>query len=234
MASSTSSYAPSSSAVIIPTPGKSILKRPQHTQQSFLSRISKFLPTQTQPQVTVGDEARTLRRAHFILPELTTVYPISAANPPSTPTLKEEKKSIEQREAERRRRVVRGNSISQGGDPDDWWGLEKVESFYKECCASRDDPPLPEISAAFKVIIIVRTRYRMRLIIAQDASRTPPRTVDFSGVQLNPTSAAILSDVFTIEWGLRRVTFKECGLDDRVRRASPYTYGVAADRIHRY
>lgn len=156
MASPTSSYAPSSSAVTIPTPGKSILKRTQPTQQSFLSRISKFLPTQSQPQVTAGDEARTLRRAHFILPELTTVYPISAANPPSTPTLKEEKRSIEQREAERRRRVVRGNSISQGGDPDDWWGLEKVESFYKECCASRDDPPLPEISAAFKVGIVVR------------------------------------------------------------------------------
>ncbi|KAN0132000.1 hypothetical protein V8E53_010280 [Lactarius tabidus] len=199
MASPTSSYAPSSSAVIIPTPGKSILKRTQPTQQSFLSRISKFLPTQSQPQITVGDEARTLRRAHFILPELTTVYPISAANPPSTPTLKEEKRSIEQREAERRRRVVRGNSISQGGDPDDWWGLEKVESFYKECCASRDDPPLPEISAAFK-----------------NASRISPRTVDFSGVQLNPTTAAILSDVFTIEWGLRRLTFKECGLDDRI------------------
>ena len=233
MATSTSSYAPSSSAVIIPTPGKSILKRPQHTQQSFLSRISKFLPTQTQPQVTTGDETRTLRRAHFILPELTTVYPISAANPPSTPTLKEEKRSIEQREAERRRRVVRGNSISQGGDPDDWWGLEKVDSFYKECCASRDDPPSSDISAAFKVGVIVRPLYT-RLINAQNASRTSPRTVDFSGVQLNPTSAAILSDVFTIEWGLRRVTFKECGLDDRVRRACPYTYGVAADRIYRY
>jgi protein phosphatase 1 regulatory subunit 37 len=87
---------------------------------------------------------------------LVTVYPISAANPPSTPTLKEEKRSIEQREAERRRRVVRGNSISQGGDPDDWWGLEKVESFYKECCASRDEPPLPEISTAFKVGIVTR------------------------------------------------------------------------------
>src|SRR6266849_3693497 len=110
MASPTSSCAPSSSAVIIPTPGKSILKRPPPTQQSFFSRISKFLPTQTQPQVTTGDETRTLRRAHFILPELVTVYPISAANPPSTPTLKEEKRSIEQREAERRRRVVRGDS----------------------------------------------------------------------------------------------------------------------------
>ena len=152
MASPTPTCAPSSSAVTIPTPGKSILKRPPPAQQSFFSRISKFLPTQSQPQLTTGDDARALKRAHFILPELVTVYPISSANPPSTPTLKEEKKSIEQREAERRRRVVRGNSVSQGGDPDEWWSLEKVESFYKECCSSRDEPPSEEISAAFKVI----------------------------------------------------------------------------------
>lgn len=151
MASPTPSCAPSSSAVTIPTPGKSILKRPPPTQQSFFSRISKFLPTQTQPQVTTGDETRTLRRAHFILPELVTVYPISSANPPSTPTLKEEKRSIEQREAERRRRVVRGDSESSAGDLDEWWSLEKVESFYRECCASRDEPQLAEISTAFKV-----------------------------------------------------------------------------------
>ena len=151
MASPNSSYAPSSSAVTIPTPGKSILKRPPPAQQSFFSRISKFLPTQTQPQVTNGDETKTLKRAHFILPELATVYPISSANPPSTPTLREEKRSIEQREVERRRRVVRGDSVSQDGDLDEWWSLEKVESFYRECCASRDDPPSAEISAAFKV-----------------------------------------------------------------------------------
>jgi protein phosphatase 1 regulatory subunit 37 len=181
--------------------------------------------------VIVGDETRTLRRAHFILPELVTVYPISAANPPSTPTLKEEKRSIEQREAERRWRVVRGNSLSQGGDPDEWWSLEKVESFYRECCTSRDDPPSAEISATFKVNY--RPLSSTRLIISQVASRTSPRTIDFSGIQLNPTSAAILSDVFTIEWGLRRVSFKECGLDDRVSEKLSYTSHLA-DWVYRY
>ncbi|KAI0042771.1 RNI-like protein, partial [Auriscalpium vulgare] len=198
MASPTSSYAPSSSAVIIPTPGRSILKRPPPPQQSFFSRFSKFLPTQNQPPTLTDDGDKTLKRAHFILPELVTVYPISASNPPSMPTLKDEKRSIEQREAERRRRVVRGNSVSQS-DADDWWSLERVESFYRECCASRDDVVVPEISAAFKA-----------------AAGTSPRTVDFSGVQLSPTSSATLSDVFTIEWGLRRLTFRECDLDDRI------------------
>ena len=144
----------SSSAVIIPTPGKSILKRPPPPQQSFfsLARLSKLLPTQTQGPAVANDEANTLKRAHFILPEMTTVYPILAANPPSTPTLKEEKKSIEDRELERRKRIVRGNNAStESHQDDDWWNMDKVEGFYRECCVGREEVPDHAISTALKV-----------------------------------------------------------------------------------
>ena len=144
----------SSSAVTIPIPGKSILKRPPPPQQSFfsLARLSKLLPTQNQPGAAVNDEVRPLKRAHFILPEMTTVYPILAANPPSTPTLKEEKRNIEERELERRRRVVRGSNASTDAPADDdWWSMDKVEGFYRECCLGREEVPDPAISAAFKV-----------------------------------------------------------------------------------
>lgn len=50
----------------------------------------------------------------------------------------------------------------------------------------------------------------------QHASGTTPRTVDLSGIQLSMTSAAILSDIFAIEWGLRKVVFRECDLDEHV------------------
>lgn len=40
--------------------------------------------------------------------------------------------------------------------------------------------------------------------------------MDFSGVQLTVGSASVLSDVFTIEWGLRKLVFKECDLDEQV------------------
>ena len=146
-------HSPSSSAVTIPTPGKSILKRPPPPQQSFfsLARLSKLLPAQTNGNS--NDDAKALKRAHFILPEMTTVYPILAANPPSTPTLREEKKSIEEREAERRRRIVRRNSLmtEPGSEEDTWWTLEQVESFYRECCVGREERPDPGISAAFLV-----------------------------------------------------------------------------------
>ncbi|KAF8637057.1 hypothetical protein AX16_010912 [Volvariella volvacea WC 439] len=195
-----SSCSPSSSAVTIPVPGKSILKRPPPTNQSLLSRFTRFLPNQNQQQGANSDEAKPLKRAHFILPQIATVYPISSLNPPSTPTLKDEKRTIEDREAERRKKVVRGNSVSSGpGDPDEWWNMDKVESFYRECCTSCDDLPEPLVSAVLK--------------------KTPnagPRFVDFSGVRFDVTSATILSDVFTIEWGLRKLVFRDCDLDDLI------------------
>jgi protein phosphatase 1 regulatory subunit 37 len=147
-----SSGSPSSSAVTIPTPGKSILKRPPQTPQSLFSRITRFLPTPNQSQGLNGDDTRPLKRAHFILPQIATVYPISSINPPSTPTLKEEKRAIEDREAERRRRIVRGNSLGPGtDDTEEWWSLDKVESFYRECCAGCEEQPDPAITVAFKV-----------------------------------------------------------------------------------
>src|ERR1700733_6689269 len=150
MAGSNSSGSPSSSAVTIPIPGKSILKRPSPTPTSLISRITRFLPTpnQLQSPTSTEDASKPLKRAHFILPEIAIVYPISSVNPPSTPTLKEEKRAIELKEAERRRRVVRGNTTATSspasspiGDSDDWWSMDKVESFYRECCEGCDEKP---------------------------------------------------------------------------------------------
>lgn len=203
-------YSPSasSSAVTIPTPGKSILKRPPQQQQGFfnLARFSKYLPSQqagsaSNPGEGETDERRALKRAHFILPQMTTVYPISSSNPPSMPGLRDEKAAVEQKEAERRRRIVRANSMSAADvvGEESYWSMDKVESFYRECCEGREEFPHPPISAALKK--------------AADAN---PRAVDFSGIQITVASAAILSDVLAIEWGLRKVVFKECDLDEAI------------------
>ena len=150
--SSSSSCPPSSSALTITTPGKSILKRPPPQQPSLFSRITRFLPTQAPPpqNVTPNDESKPLKRAHFILPEIAIVYPISSINPPSTPTLKDEKRAIEDKEKERRKRVVRGNPGGQAFE--EWWSMDKVESFYRECCAGCDELPDLAIKAALKVL----------------------------------------------------------------------------------
>lgn len=148
--SSSSSCSPSSSAITITTPGKSILKRPPPQQPSLFSRITRFLPTQAPAaQNATNEESKPLKRAHFILPEIAIVYPISSINPPSTPNLKDEKRAIEDKEKERRKRVVRGSAGGQ--EFEEWWSMDKVESFYRECCAGCDEPPDPAIKAALKV-----------------------------------------------------------------------------------
>lgn len=140
----------SNSVLPLPHPGKSILKKPPPVQSRFfsISTISKLLPN---PSVASSSThaAPPLKRAHFILPNLQTVYSISTANPPSSPTQSEERKLTEQREQERRRSVVRGNSYSS--ESDSWWSTEKVESFYRDCCRGREEEPLPQICAALKV-----------------------------------------------------------------------------------
>ncbi|KAJ7763041.1 hypothetical protein B0H16DRAFT_1311352, partial [Mycena metata] len=202
-----SSPSPSSSAVTIPIPGRSILKKPPPAQGGLLSRmgLGSFLRstantnTSAQPGPSNDESTRILKRAHFILPEIAVVYPISSAAPPSTPTLREEKRAIEEKERERRRRVVRSNSygyIGAGGSTT-WWPMDKVESFYRECCEGCQEVPDKGICAAFKT-----------------TPPTHPRTVSFSGVQLTPASAAILADVLSIEWGLRKVVWRECDLEE--------------------
>lgn len=79
--------------------------------------------------------------------------------------------------------------------------MDKVESFYQECCGGREELPHPGISAALK-----------------RASGNSGRSLDLSGVQLTPGQAATLSDVFAVEWGLRKLILKECDLDEHVRR----------------
>lgn len=50
----------------------------------------------------------------------------------------------------------------------------------------------------------------------QHAGTTSPRALDLSGIQLTPHAAAALSDILTIEWGLRKLVLRECDLDELV------------------
>lgn len=150
-------------------PGKSILKEPPPPPAKFFSftTLSKLLPSQShnpaQPGngLTNGDESKGIRgtplkRAHFILPSLSTTYPIWSGNPPASLGLQQEKVEIEERERGRRARLVRGNSVTsfhsgRSGPQEEWWNIEKVEQFYKECCWGREEPIDPKVVVAIKV-----------------------------------------------------------------------------------
>ncbi|KAF8181422.1 hypothetical protein K438DRAFT_2021132 [Mycena galopus ATCC 62051] len=241
-----SSPSPSSSAVTIPIPGKSILKKPPPAQAGLFSGslsklsggLSRFFPGERDASASSSsgfgnsasgsgntggnsggngaggkekekdaEAARVLKRAHFILPEIAVVYPINSLAPPSTPTLRDEKRAIEDRERERRRRVVRANSSSslnlsivtanggdtasvrtqssggakekEGGEEAEWWAMDK------------------------------------HTINASPDRRFLGRAAYFH------TTASILADVLSIEWGLRKAVFRKCDLDELRTKMSP-------------
>ena len=37
-------------------------------------------------------------------------------------------------------------------EPEEWWSMDKVDTFYRECCLGCEEEPDPAISAAFKVV----------------------------------------------------------------------------------
>ncbi|KAG8785188.1 hypothetical protein FRC20_001275 [Serendipita sp. 405] len=196
------------------TPGPSILKHPPPPQPKFfsLSTIKTFLPNQMQspssPNVYddggKGIRGTALKRAHFILPSLSTTYPIWSGNPPASPSLEREKADIEERERMKRARLVRGNSVTSlrslslhsPSTTEEFWSLEKVEQFYKECCLGRDEP------------------IDLRIVSAIKAAGSTPRSLQLSNVTLDIHSAMALSDCLTIEWGLRKLVLKDCELED--------------------
>lgn len=169
-------------------PGPSILKQPPPPQPKFFSfsNFSKLLPNQSnQSQLPVGPpddggkgiRGTPLKRAHFILPSLSTTYPIWSSNPPASPSLEHEKAEIEQREKARRARLVRGNSVSSLRSTalstvsanEDFWSLDKVERFYKECALGREEPIDLRVINAIKVYNTSPSCLVLKYIIRQPA-----------------------------------------------------------------
>lgn len=221
-------------------PGKSILKEPPPPPAKFFSfsTFSKLLPTQSSNAVqpgnglTNGDESKGIRgtplkRAHFILPSLSTTYPIWSGNPPASLNLQQEKAEIEERERGRRARLVSGNSVASfhsgcSGPQDDWWSIEKVEQFYKECCWGREEPIDPKVVSAIKVgrvpcNVVHHKASSSRSCFNLQAAGGSPRALDLNGIHFDLGAATALSDLLTIEWGLRRLTLKDCDFTDTVR-----------------
>lgn len=155
-------------------PLRPILKRPPPPPQPFfsftkniLSIGSKFLPPSaagaapilpngnvSHPSSANGvhgngvvDHASPLKRAHFIVPQLSTTYLISSAAPPSTPGLDEAKRDTEDREAERRQKDS-GEGTS--------WTVERIEDFYRECSKLRDESVLSGVTRGIQVRKVLR------------------------------------------------------------------------------
>ncbi|KAF8324920.1 uncharacterized protein EI90DRAFT_3074459 [Cantharellus anzutake] len=130
-----------------------------------------------------------LKRAHFILPHLSTVYSFSSSAAPSSAEL-----TVARLEIEDKTKAQREKEKEEGAGA---WSLGRIEEFYRECCHLRDEAPLGGVIGALR-----------------QANLIAPRTLDLTSVKLTFDAATVLADVFSIEWGLRKLILRDCDLDE--------------------
>ena len=85
----------------------------------------------------------SLKRAHFILPHLTVVYPISSSAAPSSSELTEARREIDSKAA-----AALQKEKKEGAGA---WSLGRIEEFYRECCRLRDELALGGVVGALRV-----------------------------------------------------------------------------------
>ncbi|KAG9091520.1 hypothetical protein FRC06_000537, partial [Ceratobasidium sp. 370] len=177
------------------TERKGILKRPAPAPRAFFSftrdmlSISRLLgpggqPGGATPGVPDGERA-VLKRAHFIVPEMRVVYPISSANAPSSAAQSEAKLEID--EAERLRREAEYHQA---------WTAARVEALYKDVCKLRDERVDPTIATQIR------------------ANPGAPQVLDLSRTKFTFDAASALADLLALDWGLQRLILTDCDLDD--------------------
>ncbi|CAE6436311.1 unnamed protein product, partial [Rhizoctonia solani] len=171
---------------------KGILKRPAPAPKPFFSftrdvlSISRLLgPGSTVTQSLNADGEPVLKRAHFIVPDIRIVYPISSDTAPSSTTQSEARLEIDA--AERLRRETEQQQA---------WTAARVETLYRDICKIRDEKVDPTISAQIR------------------SGTAAPKILDLSRMRLTFDTASALADLLALDWGLQRLILSDCDMDD--------------------
>ncbi|GAA6058925.1 hypothetical protein JCM10212_002877 [Sporobolomyces blumeae] len=77
-----------------------------------------------------------------------------------------------------------------------WTGAE-LERLYRECCKSREEPGIERLK---------------RLL--REAPASPPKSIDLSRELLSHGAVEALSDLLSVDFGLKKLVLDGCGLDD--------------------
>ncbi|EUC60325.1 protein phosphatase 1 regulatory subunit 37, putative [Rhizoctonia solani AG-3 Rhs1AP] len=170
---------------------KGILKRPAPAPKPFFSftrdvlSISRLLGPGSATQSLNADGELGLKRAHFIIPDIRVVYPISSDTAPSSTTQSEARLEIDA--AERLRRETEQQQV---------WTAARVEALYRDICKIRDEKADPTISAQIR------------------SGTAAPKILDLSRMRLTFDTASALADLLALDWGLQRLVLSDCDLDD--------------------
>ncbi|GAA6018758.1 hypothetical protein JCM11491_003437 [Sporobolomyces phaffii] len=100
--------------------------------------------------------------------------------------------------AKGRNRVDGDDDDRDGRDarPRGWTGQE-LERLYRECCRTREEPGIERVKR-----------------VLRENPTTPPKTLDLSRELLSHGAIEALSDLLSVDFGLKKLVLENCGLDD--------------------
>lgn len=103
------------------------------------------------------------------------------------------------REFRRVNSEYRGARLKSQQKESNGWTGQDLGRLYTECCRTREEFEL----AAIRNIL-------------QEHPTTPPRTIDLSNIPLSRSAVETLSDLLSVNFGLKKLILENCGLDDQV------------------
>lgn len=159
---------------------------------SPISSTGPYIAGLSQPAASSSTlSVDSIKSVRFTMSSLTVVYPLSADSSPADESLTRERVNAEHRKAIIDR--IGGKS----------WTGQALARFYQDCCKSRDEQVNPRI-----------------VEVLLQSPDTSPKALDFSNVALSSFHAAeALSDILSVDFGLKRLVLDGCHLDDEVRKS---------------
>ncbi|GAA5929164.1 uncharacterized protein JCM15063_004071 [Sporobolomyces koalae] len=91
----------------------------------------------------------------------------------------------------------KGKSRSKGSDESRAWTGAELERLYRECCRTREEPGIERVKR-----------------ILRENPLQPPNTLDLSRELLSHGAVEALSDLLSVDFGLKKLVLDNCGLDD--------------------
>ncbi|KDE03683.1 hypothetical protein MVLG_05872 [Microbotryum lychnidis-dioicae p1A1 Lamole] len=133
-----------------------------------------------------------LKRVRFRMATLKVVYPINGPNGPIAPY----EESRTRKRINFAHRESQQLKASEGGDAKGWTG-EALGKLYAECCRTREERP----------------NERLRRIFV-DHPVAPPRVLDLTNEPLTHGAVEALSDLLSVDFGLKKLVLENCGIDN--------------------
>ncbi|BGP40717.1 hypothetical protein JCM10449v2_004679 [Rhodotorula kratochvilovae] len=153
-----------------------------------------------------------LKRVRFRMAALKLVYPINGGTlEPIAPA--DEGATRERVEREWRVRAAEEGrrEVKEGEKEARRWTGEELGRLYAECCRTREEPGIERVKRVFR-----------------DNPAAPPKALDLSNELLSHGAVEALSDLLSVDWGLKKLSLEHCGLDDESLRPLLHALLVSA------